>query len=298
MALSLVRHLPLSAPTLLFLPSSKSYQLNPLFTSSSSSSSSSLLPFFHQRNKATLIQRQCTPLASSPVGSSAALVSEQEAEESEDRPAAPRRRLIAQNIPWTCTAEEIKSLFERHGTVVDVELSMYDNSRNRGLAFITMASEEEALLALNNLNSYDLNGRVIKVGSARSLKKNPGLETIAPTTFNVFVGNLAWRVRSRDLRELFGNVGKLVSAEVIFQSNPRRSAGYGFVSYATKEEAEAAIAAHNEKRLMGRKIRLVLGKPQAYKTEEQSSGDILSLLTSRESNPQGEIPFQTDDRLI
>lgn len=83
---------------------------------------------------------------------------------------------------------------------------------------------------------------------ARSLKKKADQETTAPTTtFNVFVGNLAWRVRSRDLRELFGSSGKLISAEVIFQSNPRRSAGYGFVSYATEEEAKAAIAAHNEK---------------------------------------------------
>jgi RNA recognition motif-containing protein len=30
---------------------------------------------------------------------------------------------------------------------------MYDSSKNRGLAFVTMGSEEEALAALNNLNS-------------------------------------------------------------------------------------------------------------------------------------------------
>ncbi|KAH0452009.1 hypothetical protein IEQ34_019308 [Dendrobium chrysotoxum] len=284
MALSLLRHYPLAPPTLLFLPSCKSYPPNPAFPFSSISY---LVPFFKQRNKAALIRQQCTRIASSsPEGSLASVVSEQEAEESEEKPAEPSRRLIAQNIPWTCTAEEIKTLFERHGNVIDVELSMYDNSRNRGLAFITMACEEEAILALSILNSYDLNGRVIKVGFARSLKKKADQETTASkATFNVFVGNLAWRVRSRDLRELFGNTGKLISAEVIFQSNPRRSAGYGFVSYATEEEAEAAIAAHNEKRLMGRKVRLVLGKPQADKSEGKSSDDLLPFEASSESNP-------------
>lgn len=131
MALPLLRHLPLSPRTLLFVPSSKSYASNLLFPSSSSLSS--LLPFYHQRNQATLSQQRCTCIAVSyPEGSSGMLMSEPEAKESEGNPAEPRRRLIAQNIPWTCTAEEIKSLFERHGTVVDVEVffSLFLLSRN------------------------------------------------------------------------------------------------------------------------------------------------------------------------
>ncbi|OAY72126.1 RNA-binding protein CP33, chloroplastic [Ananas comosus] len=174
-----------------------------------------------------------------------------------------RRRLIAQNIPWNCTAEDIRDLFEKHGAVIDVELSMYNSSKNRGLAFVTMASEEEALAALNNLNSSELDGRIIKVEFARSLKKQPAAPTVPVQKYNVFVGNLSWRVRSRDLQELFSANRNVLSAEVIFQSNPRRSAGYGFVSFASKEEAEAAIATYNGKRFMGRPIRLVLGKLHA-----------------------------------
>ena len=32
------------------------------------------------------------------------------------------------------------------------------------------------------------------------------------------------------------------TTKVVFESNPGRSAGYGFVSFATEEEAEAAIS--------------------------------------------------------
>lgn len=35
-----------------------------------------------------------------------------------------------------------------------VKLSMYSKIRNRGLAFVTMGSPEEAVAALNNLESY------------------------------------------------------------------------------------------------------------------------------------------------
>lgn len=34
------------------------------------------------------------------------------------------------------------------------KLSMHNKTRNRGLAFVTMETEEEALNALNNLNSF------------------------------------------------------------------------------------------------------------------------------------------------
>lgn len=33
-----------------------------------------------------------------------------------------RTRLIAQNVPWTSTLDEVRGLFERYGTVADVEV--------------------------------------------------------------------------------------------------------------------------------------------------------------------------------
>ncbi|XP_010942624.1 28 kDa ribonucleoprotein, chloroplastic [Elaeis guineensis] len=215
------------------------------------------------------LQRPFSPIAALSTTSSATETAA--AEESTEIPGEVRKRLIAQNIPWTCTAEDIRKLFEQHGTVIDVELSMYNRTRNRGLAFVTMASEEEAVAALNNLNSYELDGRVIKVEFARSLKKDSSAATIPVPKFNVFVGNLSWRVRSRDLRELFNASGNVLSAEVIFQSNPRRSAGYGFVSFASKEEAEAAIATYNGKKLMGRPVNLAFGTIQTDSAEAKLS---------------------------
>lgn len=33
-----------------------------------------------------------------------------------------KTRLIAQNVPWTSTPEDIRSLFEKYGNVVDIEV--------------------------------------------------------------------------------------------------------------------------------------------------------------------------------
>ncbi|XP_058096948.1 RNA-binding protein CP33, chloroplastic isoform X2 [Magnolia sinica] len=164
---------------------------------------------------------------------------QQQGQEQESNP--NRTRLIAQNVPWTSTSDDIRALFEKYGTVVDVE---------------------------------EFEGRVIKVEFARTVKKKPSSVMIDPVKkFNVFVGNLAWRVRSSDLREFFGaENGSAVAAEVVFQSNPRRSAGYGFVSFRSKEEADAAIAAFNGKALMGRTVRLGLTKNDVSGNEGDSKG--------------------------
>lgn len=64
-----------------------------------------------------------------------------------------------------------------------------------------------------------------------------------PITYNLFVANISYEVRSKDLKELFDSgTGKVVSAEVIFHENPRRPSGYGFVSFKSKKEADEALA--------------------------------------------------------
>jgi RNA recognition motif-containing protein len=54
--------------------------------------------------------------------SSSANVSAESQELEPEAEGLSRSRLIAQNVPWTCTAEDIRALFEEHGTVLDVEV--------------------------------------------------------------------------------------------------------------------------------------------------------------------------------
>ncbi|XVF36650.1 hypothetical protein REPUB_Repub19eG0075400 [Reevesia pubescens] len=182
-------------------------------------------------------------------------VKEQQEEEEE----FSKTRLIAQNVPWSCTTEDIRSLFEKHGTVVDVELSMHNKTRNRGLAFVSMASPEEALVALNNLESYELEGRTLRLSYAKPKKKKAAQpEKPKPVpAFNLFVVNLSYEARAKHLNEFFSSEGaNVVSAEVIFHDNPRKSSGYGFVSFKSKKEADAALSAFQGKMFMGRPIRV------------------------------------------
>lgn len=89
-------------------------------------------------------------------------------------------------------------------------------------------------------------GRIIRVEFAKDNKKPTPPRTSGEKRYKVYVSNLAWRARSNNLRDLFGEFNPL-STRVVFESPDGRSAGYGFVSFASKEEAESAISALNGK---------------------------------------------------
>ncbi|KAL3845769.1 hypothetical protein ACJIZ3_003172 [Penstemon smallii] len=180
----------------------------------------------------------------------------------------PNTRVLVQNVPWTCAADDIRPLFEKYGTVVDIEFFMYNKTRNRGIAFVTMASHEEALAVVNNLESTEFEGRVLNLDWAKPKKKRYVSPPRKPKPIhNLYVANLAYQARAKDLKELFnGENGNVVSAEVIFKDKPKGSAGYGFVSFNTKEEAEAALATFHGKEFMGRSLRVA--RSRKYSRDE------------------------------
>jgi RNA recognition motif-containing protein len=56
----------------------------------------------------------------------------------------------------------------------------------------------------------------------------------------LYIGKLPYSVDDAQLAELFGQAGNVVSATVIRERHSDRSKGFGFVEYATGEEAENA----------------------------------------------------------
>ncbi|CAN4092409.1 unnamed protein product [Withania somnifera] len=174
-----------------------------------------------------------------------------------------KRRVLAQNAPWTYSADDLRPLFQKYGTVEDIQVAMYNKTRSRGLVFVTMGSHEEAKAVLENLEAYELEGRPLRLAWAKPKTKKPSspLQSKPLPVHNLFVANLHFEARSKDLLEFFKDNGaNVVSAEVIFNDNPRRSAGYGFVSFNTKEEADAALSSFDGKEFMGRAIRVAHSK--------------------------------------
>ncbi len=70
----------------------------------------------------------------------------------------------------------------------------------------------------------------------------------------LYVGNLPWSVRKDDLAQLFGQVGQISDVVVITDRNTGRSRGFGFVEYASDQDAQQAIQQFAGYELDGRKL--------------------------------------------
>jgi len=77
----------------------------------------------------------------------------------------------------------------------------------------------------------------------------------------LYVGNLSWGATEDSLRTLFGAHGEVLSVNIITDRETGRSRGFAFVEM---ENAEAAIAALNEKEVDGRTIKVneAIDKPR------------------------------------
>ncbi|KAI7752093.1 hypothetical protein M8C21_023104 [Ambrosia artemisiifolia] len=166
-----------------------------------------------------------------------------------------KRKLFVLNLPWSYTVADVKNLFGECGTVADVEIIKREDGK-RGFVFVTMSSGDEALAVINKFDSHELLGRSIKIEYAKTFKKptprSPGSPHSSETCHKLFVSNLAWKVRASNLKQFFADFNP-VSTRVVFGPTGS-SAGYGFVSFASKETAESAVTTLNGKELLGRPI--------------------------------------------
>lgn len=77
----------------------------------------------------------------------------------------------------------------------------------------------------------------------------------------LFVGSLDYSVTTDELRELFAQFGEVTDCIVLVDKFTGRSKGFGFVTFATAEQADAAVAAMNEADHKGRKLSVSKARP-------------------------------------
>lgn len=178
-----------------------------------------------------------------------------------DSPAV--RKLYVGNIPRTVSNDELAKIVQEHGAVEKAEV-MYDkySKRSRRFAFVTMKTVEDANAAAEKLNGTQIGGREIKVNITEKPLTTGGLPVQAEESafvdspYKVYVGNLAKNVTSDSLKNFFSEKANALSAKVSRVPGTSKSSGFGFVTFSSDEDVEAAISSFNNALLEGQKIRV------------------------------------------
>uniref|UniRef100_A0A3P9KUU6 Probable RNA-binding protein 19 n=1 Tax=Oryzias latipes TaxID=8090 RepID=A0A3P9KUU6_ORYLA len=95
-------------------------------------------------------------------------------EDEEEEDVSETGRLFVRNLPYTCTEEDIRELFSKHGPLSEV-LFPIDNltKKPKGFAFVTYMIPENAVTALAQLDRHVFQGRMLHLLPSTVKKENP-----------------------------------------------------------------------------------------------------------------------------
>ncbi|KAF5752681.1 30S ribosomal protein 2 chloroplastic [Tripterygium wilfordii] len=188
-------------------------------------------------------------------------VAEETPVETQDPESVAARRLYVGNLPRTVNNDELSKIVAEHGALEKTEV-MYDKytGKSRRFAFVTMKTVEDANAATEKLNGTQIGGREIKVNITEKPLTKPLLKEeesqFIDSPHKVYVGNLAKTVTTDSLTKFFSEKGNVLSAKVQRIPGTSKSSRFGFITFSSEEDAEAAISSFNNSLLEGQRIRV------------------------------------------
>ncbi|CAL4067614.1 unnamed protein product [Meganyctiphanes norvegica] len=144
-------------------------------------------------------------------------------------------KIFIGNLTDRTTGQDLRELFEDHGTVVEADVV---DGKNFG--FVHMEKEEDRKAAIDSLNGHNLHGRDISVEASKSRGGNKRTK--------IFIGNLHKDTTAGEIRELFEAHGKVNEADVL--------GNYSFVHMDSENDARRAIEALDGTELHGLRLRV------------------------------------------
>eukprot|EP01117_Protostelium_nocturnum_P006280 TRINITY_DN2266_c0_g1_i3.p1 TRINITY_DN2266_c0_g1~~TRINITY_DN2266_c0_g1_i3.p1 ORF type:complete len:588 (-),score=267.17 TRINITY_DN2266_c0_g1_i3:199-1962(-) len=166
--------------------------------------------------------------------------------------------------------EKLKEMFSKWGPLTSVVIMRDESGASKGFGFLNFETHEKASNAIEALNDKEVDGKTIYVGKAqkkgereKELKdmfnkiQNERLSKYQGV--NLYVKNLDESVDDEKLRQEFATCGTITSAKVMTDEK-NLSKGFGFVCYATPEEATKAVTELNGKPLNGKEIYVALAQ--------------------------------------
>lgn len=81
------------------------------------------------------------------------------------------KKLYVGSLPYSTTEDDLRDLFSTFGTIASARIITDKfTGRSKGFGFVEMATEEEALKAIDGNNGKEIEGRALVVSEARAEK--------------------------------------------------------------------------------------------------------------------------------
>jgi len=158
------------------------------------------------------------------------------------------KKIFVGGLHWETTAADLREYFSKFGTVVDCTLKTDQaTGRSRGFGFILFEDSAIVQKILAD-KTHSLRGRQIDCKPAQSSRPSAAGSKAEPIK-KVFVGGLSPDIPEADIREHFGQYGKIEEVELPFDKMKNQRRAFCFITYETEEMVDKAVV--NAKQKLG-----------------------------------------------
>jgi len=177
--------------------------------------------------------------------------------------------VYVKNINDEYDEAKLNEMFQKFGKISSVKVMKSDDGKSKGFGFVSFEDPEEAMVACDELNGQDLDGKTVFVGRAQKKaerqaelkKKFEALKMERLNRYqgvNLYVKNLDDTIDDNKLRQEFEPFGTITSAKVM--SEEGRSKGFGFVCFSSPEEATKAVTEMNGRIIVSKPLYVALAQ--------------------------------------
>eukprot|EP01119_Soliformovum_irregulare_P000400 TRINITY_DN10275_c0_g1_i2.p2 TRINITY_DN10275_c0_g1~~TRINITY_DN10275_c0_g1_i2.p2 ORF type:complete len:314 (-),score=80.88 TRINITY_DN10275_c0_g1_i2:57-998(-) len=176
------------------------------------------------------------------------------------RAQVPANSVYVGSLSFDTTAQDLEDHFSQIGDVVLADIFRNHNGRSKGSGLIEFESAMQAQKAIEQLNGSELQGNKIIVRQDRETndrssvsvhRENPKRENQSSPL--LWVGNIPYDVSWQDLKDYFGQYGKVDRVDILTDTDGR-SKGMANLSFFENSAAEKAMRRGNGRLFRGRQI--------------------------------------------
>jgi len=179
--------------------------------------------------------------------------------------------VYVKNIPPNVNQEQMTTMFSKAGEITSIMIATEPDGKSKGFGFVNYESIEHANAAVDMYNGHEIEDKKLYVNRAQKREEREKelrerfeqLKVERQKKYdgvNLYVKNLSDETDDARIRQEFKQFGDITSAKIMADSVTGKSKGFGFVCFATPEEATKAVTEMNGRMLDGKPLYVALAQ--------------------------------------
>jgi len=186
----------------------------------------------------------------------------------------PEGKVFVGGLSWETTDETLQSFFGGFGPIKETVI-MIDKltMKPRGFGFVVFEKMSDAIKVAPQKHSID--GRLVdaKIAVPRESQNSESRpqQTQAPASKKIFLGGISFDSTESTIKDYFGTYGAVEEVIVMTDSLTNKSRGFGFVTFAELEGAEAALVSKDHM-VDGKNVEVKMAQPKTDRAQKGGKG--------------------------